>query len=112
VIAEKQVGDASGEPNTGILLSPAIATNRVYFLAFQHGEDDLSRFLRYSIPNAETELAPAETRPPAISLAVDGDTICYAQPNPARPILGVEQRVDIARAEPVSFVELRRPAGR
>jgi hypothetical protein len=108
VIAERQVGEEDAL-NVRILLSPAMAMNRVYFLSFQQGEDDLSTFFRYSIPNAETERATADTRPPAISLAVDRDMIYYARLNPARPILGVEQRVDVARAEPVSFVELRRP---
>jgi hypothetical protein len=87
-----------------------MATNRVYFLWFQRGEDDLSTYFRYLIETGETARATADTRPPAISLAVDGDVIYYARPNPA--ILGVEQRVDIARAEPVSFVELRRNAGK
>jgi hypothetical protein len=106
VIAERQVGEEDAL-NIRILLSPAIATNRVYFMYFQEGEDDLSWFFRYSISNAETEAATSDTRPPAISLAVDrrltqtasSDLLYYVQPNPARPIIGIKQRFDILRAE-------------
>jgi hypothetical protein len=79
VIAEKQVGEEDAL-NVGILLGPAMATNRVYSFSFRPGEDDLSRFLRYSIPNAEAKAATADTRPPAISIAVDGSVIYYARP--------------------------------
>jgi hypothetical protein len=114
VIAERQVGEDDAL-TVVILLSPAMGTDHAYFLYFQHGDDDLSTFLRYSIPNSETELATPFTRPPAISLAVDRDVIYYARANPAEPILGVEQRFEIARAGPVSFVPVeprRRPGAR
>jgi hypothetical protein len=110
VIAEKTVGEEDAL-NFGILLSPSMGTDQAYFLLFQEGEDDLSTFFRYSIPTAETVRARADTRPPAISLAVGRDVIYYARPNPVRPILGVEERFEIARAGPVSFVALRRPFG-